>query len=443
MTTAEGLCAVSLPAGRHELSGAKPRLDHQKGLAALVAEGRQQRATQTTELARPPARQGTPWPARWQASAGASVSHVELINSPQGPQVAVAADKAIHVLTPDGQEVRQFATDGWIRHLRWWDKPKLLLAGCLDDKLIAFDEAGQRQWTFISEMDPAVYEAAKQYEFKSGPGRAGIHGLTTGVFLNGEEQCFLGGACTLEMVNAQGQLVKRLPLFWGCGSVYQFLPRPDGSTELLVAREPTDGHYLWVVSNKDLSSRRAFNGVPAGHTYVGGSESMSRDHLFHVDLNGDGKREIVSEINGSWNRITVWDEDGTALYNAQFGPGESIPVRNMRDVDLIDLNGDGKLEIITATAEGLVVALDDQCQKLWSVRLRSPGAQLKTVTSQGAPAIVVACDNGEVLRLDSDGTVVARGQVEGKATQILSLATAGQLDIVVATDAGAIVGFAY
>jgi hypothetical protein len=245
------------------------------------------------------------------------------------------------------------------------------------------------------------------------------------------------------MVNAQGQLVKRMPLFWGCGSVFQFLPRPNGSTELLVGREPTDGHYLWVVSNKDLSSRRAFSGVPAGHTYVGGSESMSRDHIFHVDLDGDGKREILSEINGSWNRITVWNEDGNALYNAQFGPGEGIPVRNMRDVDLIDLNGDGKLEIITATSEGIVVALDAQCQKVWSVRLRSPGAQLKAVTSQGGPAIVVACDNGDVLRLDSNGQIVARGQVEGKATQILSVAAGGGSEVVVATNTGVVAGFAY
>ncbi len=276
-----------------------------------------------------------------------------------------------------------------------------------------------------------------------GPGRAGIHGLTTGVFLDGKEQCFAGGACTLEIVDEHGKLVKRMPLFWGCGSVFQFMPRPDGTIDLLVAREPTDGHYLYSVSNKDFSARRGFQGVPAGHTYVGGAESMSRNHIFLVDVNGDGKQEVVSEINGSWNRITVWNEDGNALYNAQFGPGDSIPARNMRDVDLIDLDGDGRLEIITATAAGLVVALDCECRKLWSVRLVSPAAQLKTVTIEGAPAVVVGCDNGDVLQLDRAGQTVARGSVDGKTTQIVSVTADGKAEIVVATAKGAVAGFAY
>jgi hypothetical protein len=112
-------------------------------------------------------------------------------------------------------------------------------------------------------------------------------------------------------------------------------------------------------------------------------------------------------------------------------------------VDLIDLDGDGKLEIITATDEGFVVALDGQCRKLWSVRLASPGGQLKTVTIQGAPAIVVGCDNGEVLRLDRDGKIVARGQVDGKTTQILTVNAGGKPEIVLATDQGAVAGFGY
>ena len=434
---------VSLPAGRHEITGAVPGADNDAALRAALDTARRQREEQVIEAARPHVPQGEPWPAQWQAATGAAVSHVEIITNPEGPLLAVAADKVIHLLTPAGEAVRRFETDGWIRHLRWWEKPGLLLAGCLDEKLIAFDETGARRWTFISEMGPEVYAAAKQYEFKEGPGRAGIHGLTTGVFLNGEEQCFAGGACTLEIVDERGELVKRKPLFWGCGSVFQFVPRPDGSIDLLVAREPNDGHYVWVVNNKDLSTRRAFSGVPAGHTYVGGAESMSRDHLFHVDVDGDGTKEIVSEINGSWNRVTIWNEEGNALYNAQFGPGDPIPVRNMRDLDIIDLDGDGRLEIITATSSGILVALDCECHKVWSLRLPSPAAKLMTISTGETPAIVVACENGDVLRLDARGEVIARGHVDGRATQILSLTTAAGSQVVIATDTGAVAAFAY
>ena len=99
--------------------------------------------------------------------------------------------------------------------LRWWDEPQLLLAGCVDEKVIAFDREGRRKWVFTSEMDPAVYEAAKTYWFKSAPGHEGIHGLYTGAFDEGKSRCFVGSACTLEILDETGKLVKRTPVFWG------------------------------------------------------------------------------------------------------------------------------------------------------------------------------------------------------------------------------------
>ncbi|MEN6403169.1 MAG: VCBS repeat-containing protein, partial [Armatimonadia bacterium] len=178
-------------------------------------------------------------------------------------------------------------------------------------------------------------------------------------------------------------------------------------------------HAMYILNNKTMTLRRAFDGVPSGHTYVGGWANMSRDHIFHADLDADGKQEIVSEINGAWNRITVWNEDGAPLYNAQFGPGSPIPYRNMRDVDLVDLNGDGKLEVITATSQGLVVALNAHCEKVWSTRLTSPATVLKTVAQPGKPpTIVVACENGSVLSLDAQGSIQKAGQLGSAATKI-------------------------
>lgn len=434
---------IILPAGRHELTGARPAGNMNTALTALMEEGQKLRATQLAEISRPAVASAPPWAPQMQASVEAKVADIQIIRSRQGPLIAVAAEKTIYLFTPQGELVRRFETDGKIRHIFWWDKPKLLLAGCVDEKLIAFDEQGQRQWIFISEMDPAVYEAAKQYWFKSAPGHEGVHGLFAGPFLNGKEQCFVGGACTLEIVDEKGQLVKRMPLFWGPGSVFQLMPRPDGTIELLVAREPTDGHYLYAVSNKDLKVRTGFADVPPGHTYVGGWANMSRDHIFHVDLDGDGQKEVVSEINGAWNRITIWNEDGKALYNAQFGPGNPIPARNMRDVDLLDWNGDGKIEIITATAAGLLVALDCRCQKVWAKRLASPATVLKTITTQGAPAIVVGCENGDVLLIDNKGEIAARGRIEGVPNKIISLEAEGQALVVLTSDKGVLAGFAY
>ena len=101
---------------------------------------------------------------------GGKVSAAAVIPGAGGTQLAVAEGNTIHLLTPAGQEIRTLQTDGAIRVLRWWDECQLLLAGCADEKVIAFDREGRREWVFTSEMDPAVYEAAKTYWFKSAPG---------------------------------------------------------------------------------------------------------------------------------------------------------------------------------------------------------------------------------------------------------------------------------
>ena len=178
---------------------------------------------------------------------------------------------------------------------------------------------------------------------------------------------------------------------------------------------------------------------------MGGWASMSRDHLFYEDLDGDGSKVVVSEINGVWNRVTVWKSDGTPLYNAQFGPGEVIPARNMRGLDVADLNGDGKQEIITATSGGLVVALSCKCEKLWSRRMTSPPTVLKAVTPQAAaaPVILVGCEDGGVVVLDGKGQVIRRGQVKGAPTRIEEmLLEGGRKVVVVGTSQGQAVGLA-
>jgi hypothetical protein len=109
----------------------------------------------------------------------------------------------------------------------------------------------------------------------------------------------------------------------------------------------------------------------------------------------------------------------------------------MRDLDVADINGDGKKEIIAATSSGFVVALDSKCQKLWAKRLPSPPtvcsawhfdavvkvpgtAPAGTAPAGTAPAIVVGCEDGTVLLLDGKGQVTHMGKVEGRPTCIES-----------------------
>jgi len=85
---------------------------------------------------------------------------------------------------------------------------------------------------------------------------------------------------------------------------------------------------------------------------------LNRHHLFYKDLNNDGTKEVVNEINGTWNRVTVWNTNGEALYDVNFGPGGRIPAVNIKDLEICDINANGKKEILAATFKGDVIAFD-------------------------------------------------------------------------------------
>jgi hypothetical protein len=446
---AEGICSIQLPEGRHVLTVASPGPEVRTALAAglerLLAEAEKRRAEALATAGARPEPTAAKLPVALTAQVGGKVADLIAVPSDQGTELAMAEGSTIHLLSLEGKGLRTLPTEGKIRVLHWWDEPELLLAGCVDEKVIAFDRSGQRRWVFTSEMDPAVYEAAKTYWFKSAPGHEGIHGLYTGPFDDGNDRCFVGSACTLEILDTAGKLVKRTPVFWGPGRRFLLVAGPDESRNLLISRWPNGNDHLAVVSSKTMAvTGRGYSGVPSGHSYVGGWTAQNRTGLVYEDLDGNGTKEVATAINGTWNRVTVYSEDGKPLHNAQFGPGASKgPRAQMRDMAVTDLDGNGKKDIVVGISEGLVVALDHQCQKLWSTRLTSPPVSLRCVDPPGAapPRIVVGCDDGTVAALDENGTLVQLGRITGRPTHAVVLETSSHPLAVLATEKGEVKGF--
>ena len=111
--------------------------------------------------------------------------------------------------------------------------------------------------------------------------------MFTGVFLDGKSQAFVGSACTLEILDAGGKLLKRMPQFWGLPSHFAIVDGPKGSLNLLASRRWNGTNQVRVINNKKLDPGwRGFHGVPSGATYVPGWSSMNRYHLFYEDLDG-------------------------------------------------------------------------------------------------------------------------------------------------------------
>ena len=173
--------------------------------------------------------------------------------------------------------------------------------------------------------------------------------------------------------------------------------------------------------------------------------AQNRVALVRDDLDGDGTKEVVSATNGTWNRVTVYSEDGSPLHNAQFGPGARIPARNIRGADVADLDGDGSKEIVVGLSRKLVVALDRKCEKLWSKALSSAPSVVKCLARDGSGGhwIAVGCEDGSLRLLDGTGMCARTAQVTGIPTRLaaLGVANAGTL-LVVGTDKGEVTTFA-
>jgi hypothetical protein len=144
--------------------------------------------------------------------------------------VISAADRA-YLLTIDGTLDAAITSPAKIMSAAYWPEARLLLLGGADDRVYAFDDAGKLRWTFQSEMHPDLYATGKTYWFKKD--LPGIYGLKTGSLTGQGTQAFVGSACTVEVLDETGKLVKRVPLYWGSCAVMEIVPNPDGKPILI------------------------------------------------------------------------------------------------------------------------------------------------------------------------------------------------------------------
>jgi hypothetical protein len=365
-----------------------------------------------------------------------------------GSVIHAAAGDQVRRFLPDGTELPPFSADAGIRVLAWWPEHRLLLAGCTDDRVIAFDEAGRRRWVFVSEKDPRLYGPGDDGPFtwlEYWPKLTGIHGLFTGKFLDGGTQAFAGSTNTLDILSGDGKLLKRLPVLRGMVRRFALLDMEPGRRRLLLAREPSDWDTLTVIDNTDLKPEpEGFHDLPPGHRIIWAWMQNRPVYLAAADLDGDAAQEVVAAIDGIWNRVSIWDREGKPRASVNFPPGEGPLYRNLPGVEIGDLEGDGKAEILVATAGRGLVALDHRCERIWSRRLPATPTLLQFVpASTGQPsAIVVGQEDGSLLVFDGKGRIVGQARVEGRPARaaLLPRGDHGPM-LVIATDSGHVAFF--
>jgi hypothetical protein len=110
-------------------------------------------------------------------------------------------------------------------------------------------------------------------------------------------------------------------------------------------------------------------------------------------------------------------------------------------MDVGDLDGDARPEIVVGLGAGLVNALDGQGRKLWSSAVPSPPTVVRIVPSSGAAWLCVGTEDGSVIAMDKQGRVARRSVVTGRPVDLQVMSTPGGPLAVLLTETGEVSGF--
>ncbi len=132
-----------------------------------------------------------------------------------------------------------------------------------------------------------------------------------------------------------------------------------------------------------------------------------------VDLDGDGRMEIVT--GSASNNILVFDPDGSLRIRKEFEP----PSFNA-SIAAADMNGDRRVELVACADNGTVYVMDPECETLWSrvvgTRIRSSPV-LGDVNGDGMMEILVHVDQeagaGALVCLSPDGEMLWEKPLSG------------------------------
>lgn len=363
-----------------------------------------------------------------------SVTHLVHAGAAEKNKIYAAFSNTINFYSPEGMLLSKVSTDSAIKALHFWSEAGLLLAGCQNDKVYAFNNQGETEWIYVSKEPAVVTEIAKKTVWsRDHPAEnKGVHALYSGIFLDEKSQAFIGSASAIEIIDNNGKLITNMPQWYGPVTLFALIDDPNGSRNLLAETTPSLKAHLGIINSKTL------NPFPRGYVYPPPEQDFvksmycNRSHIFYEDFNGDGVKDVMSEINGVWNRITVWnttekhtdsggwwmgrlpDHDldpdvprGKPMSGIVFGPGQLTPAKTVLAVDVGKLSGKAGADIVVSLVNGVVLAMTGTCEILWSKTSASPIDFLKTLTtSPKTKSHIITCSRAGLITVyDNLGTV--------------------------------------
>ena len=281
--------------------------------------------------------------------------------TPTAEGFLAGAGNTLYLLHSDGRIAGQFPLSAPV--LCAVQNGEQLVVGTQDEKITAFSSNGEKCWSFTSCLAPEIEATRKYYWFKSAyPGvfSLAIHG----------DRIFAGSACTMEILKSDGSLAARHPQPWGPCRDIEILSRADGSYRAIGLRtDATDGLNLWSVDSKTGTNVSTFDRNVHGYKEFPGFGSMYRTKMFAADFDGDGNCELLTDAQGMYCWLNLYDTEGNPLRQINLGPGDRNMGKVIVDWTVGEFIGDTRPEAILATTRNQLVAIDGKCTPLWSVDL--------------------------------------------------------------------------
>ena len=331
--------------------------------------------------------------------------------------------KVVRLYTVDGRMLWEKNAGAATGAICYWPAQDLIIAGSGNEKITAWDFAGNERWTATAQMSKELVDSVKFYWFKKAlPGVTMLHVGKLG----GKEWLFAGGTGTVEVYDAQGKLDSRHWGDWGYTSEAIDLPgeirfvRHQGANPNIRAARYANGKI--VVINRGMDSEKS-----GGSMGRFGFSMVGRWGIYAGKLAPGRDMQTVETLNGVHNRLIIRDLNGKIRYEADLGPGfvaaasiygqDALTRRNVRGMILQGPDQDGNCRIVLAFNRKFVAAFDPELKVQWMTPLPDQPVRLLAVDKDRT---AVSCANGWVFLLDNKGRIIARRQVDGLPAEMLS-----------------------
>ena len=288
-----------------------------------------------------------------------------------------------------------------------WPEADALAVGAMDDFVSLFGADGQVRWKFHSAM------AERQAHYWNKKAYPGVFSLTPY-----RRKLYVGSTGTMEIVDPQGKLIARLPNQWGPVRSITVLPRSNGNAYLISLRYGIAPHVrmFYADSETDVCRMGFLENMPGFQNFQYWC-SMYRTKAFAADFDGDGKNELLTDGQGMYLWLNLYDEDGRPKKQINFGPGSNAPgappPAAFADWTVADVTGDARPEAVIANRlSRQLIAVDGRCELLWSSPIPFPPKHLavlpekKLIAVTGRREIALFDGEGKLRHFGSAGPII-------------------------------------